>query len=165
MNTIDHTGKIKYNTGVKYLLSRNDTAYKINQNIKNKISEPIDKFHTIDYMDKNDNDIVSKENEILLTSVLNKLKNQNYDDEYFDYENKVFVMRNNKTKLFLPERMNQLKGIVELKLGDPYLYLNKNMRNDILSHSSLLSNIFNKNIKNYQKLNTLKKFELKIFKK
>ncbi len=157
MNTIDHTRKINYNTGGKYLLSRNETSYKINQNLKNRISAPVDKFHTIDYVENYDQDKVSQENEIFLSSVLNKLKHQNYDDNDFDYENKVFKIKKNKFKLFIPERMNQLKRKVELELGDPYLYLNKNMRNDILSHSSLLSNIFNKNMKIYQKLNSLKK--------
>ena len=157
MNTIDHTRKINYNKGVKYLLSRNETSYKINQNLKNQISEPVDRFHTIDYVENYDQDIVSKENEIFLSSVLNKLKRQNHDDNDFDYENNVFKIKKNKSKLFIPERMNQLKRKVELELGDPYLYLNKDMRNDILSHSSLLSNIFNKNMKICQKLNSLKK--------
>lgn len=140
--------RLNYNSGVKYLLNRNENSFSLNKKLKNKIGEKIQVFNTIDCIDNFNEERATIENELFISSVLNRLKEEKGNFIETEYGSSFNIKNKNKLKLFMPIKMNDLRSQVELQMVEPYLYLNKNLRKDnILNENSILSEIFEKNVR------------------
>lgn len=138
---------------MKYLLSRNDTSYIINGKLRNHIPIEIERFNTIDCIHNINEEKVSMEDDIFISSLMDKLKHKRENDDDIKMGTTSVLMKNIELKLFLPEKMNELRTKVQLKLGDPFIYLNKSLRTEkIIKQTSVMSNIFKKNVENISNL-------------